>query len=119
MSVLIFLCPDLPSIICRRILREPESDAGRHTNTLTNPLKIQYTAHIIYQIYTQGDGDDFSGMFLFYLLLVVVFQLCIQKVQSDGLPEVNDLSRERRESRGKQRGESSGQVRSGQFSQHN
>lgn len=29
---------------------------------------------------------------MFHLLLVAVLQFCIQKVQSDGLPEVNDLS---------------------------
>lgn len=40
----------------------------------------------------------------FYLLLVVVLQLCVQKVQSDGLPEVNDLDRERKQ--GKTEGES-------------
>lgn len=30
-----------------------------------------------------------------YLLLVTVFQLCVQEVQSDRLPEVDDLDRER------------------------
>lgn len=39
----------------------------------------------------------------FYLLLVAVLQLCVQKVQSDGLPEVNDLNRERKQ--GKTEGE--------------
>lgn len=36
-------------------------------------------------------------LLVFYLLLVAVFQLCIQKVQSDRLPEVNDLNRERKQ----------------------
>lgn len=38
----------------------------------------------------------FSERLFSYLLLVAVLQLCIQKVQRDGLPEVNDLSGERR-----------------------
>lgn len=29
---------------------------------------------------------------MFHLLLVVVLQLCVQEIQSDGLPEVDDLS---------------------------
>lgn len=37
---------------------------------------------------------------MFYLLLVAVLQLCIQKVKSDGLPKVNDLSRERERKQG-------------------
>lgn len=31
-------------------------------------------------------------MHVLHLLLVAVLQFCIQKVQRDGLPEVNDLS---------------------------
>lgn len=34
-----------------------------------------------------------------YLLLVAVLQLCIEKVQSDGFPKVNDLNKRKKKQR--------------------